>query len=124
MCHVAAQTEAVSRSATDPDRSRQAGPIRRFGRLNVKLVQAQDQRSQADLNEVASGHGCFGRDILWSSASPIQCGVLLTKGRENTVATASLQRKSVLAPQRGEIGHFLEVAPIETASAQASHRFP
>ena len=54
---VAAQTAALSTSAADPDRSRQAGPIQRFGRLNVKLVEAQDQRSQADLSGVIRTSG-------------------------------------------------------------------
>lgn len=30
------------------------------------------RRREADLNEVAYGHGHRGRDILWSSASPLQ----------------------------------------------------
>jgi hypothetical protein len=34
---------------------------------------------EADLNEVAYGHGCWGRVILWSSGSPVQRGIPLAE---------------------------------------------
>ena len=55
------------------------------------------QRPQADLNEVAYGHGCRGRVMLWSSGSPSQRGVRLAETIDFP-ASYSLQRDSIVAP--------------------------
>lgn len=51
----------------------------------------------ADLNEVAYGHGCRGRVILWCSDSPLQRGARLAETIEFP-ASYSLQRDSIVAP--------------------------
>src|ERR1017187_2248055 len=75
-------------------------------------------RSRADLNEVAYGHGPRGRDILWSSGSPVQRGIPLAEGHQPSckpliakgIDSSSIERR---------IGHLLQVAPIESAAAGA-----
>jgi hypothetical protein len=75
----------------------------------------------ADLNEVAYGHGDRGRVILWSSGSPVQSGIPLAESRQPS-------RKSFIAKGAdsssiaGRIGHFLQVAPIESAAARVFFR--
>jgi len=70
----------------------------------------------ADLNEVAYGHGCWGRVILWSSGSPVQSGIPLAESHQPSCKSfiAEGTDSSSIA---GRIGRFLQVAPIESAAA-------
>src|SRR5665811_1850419 len=80
-----------------------------------------DQRTEADLNEVAYGHGCRGRVILWSSGSPVQRGIPLAESHHPSCKplTAKGIDSSSIA---GRIGHLLQVAPIESAAARIFFR--
>ena len=63
-----------------------------------------------DLNEVAYGHGCWGRVILWSSGSPVQSGISLAESHQlscNSFIAKGIDSSSIA----NRIGHFLQVAP-------------
>ena len=56
--------------------------VRHVGGTGVMRPSDHDSahyRCQADLNEVASGHGQRGRDILWSSGNISQCRIRLVE---------------------------------------------
>jgi hypothetical protein len=74
------------------------------------------QRNEADLNEVAYGHGPRGRGILWSSGSPVQRGIPLAESHQPSCKPLIAKGidSSSIAPR---IGHLLQVAPIESAAA-------
>ncbi len=75
----------------------------------------------ADLNEVAYGHGCRGRVILWSSGSPVQFGIRLAESHQPSCK--SLIAKGIDSSSIADrIGHFLQVAPIESAAARTLFR--
>lgn len=72
---------------------------------------------EADLNEVAYGHGSCGRVILSSRGSPVQRGVPLAESHQslhNPFIAKGIHSSSIA----GRIGHFLQVAPIESAAAR------
>jgi hypothetical protein len=73
----------------------------------------------ADLNEVASGHGHRGRVILWSSGSPLQSGIPLAE-RHQPSSKSFIAKGTDSSSIAGRIGHFLQVAPIESAAAPNS----
>jgi hypothetical protein len=76
---------------------------------------------QPDLNEVAYGHGCCGRVILWSSGSPVQSGI--PRAESHQPSCKSLIAKGTGSSSiAGRIGHLLQVAPIESAAARIFFR--
>ena len=70
---------------------------------------------------MAYGHGLRGRDILWTSGSPVQSRIPLAESHQ-------LSRKLLIAKGTdsssiaGRIGRFLQVAPIESAAARIFFR--
>jgi len=75
----------------------------------------------ADLNEVAYGHGCCWRVILWSSGSPVQRGILLAESHEPSCKSL-IAKGTGSSSIAGRIGHLLQVAPIESAAARLFFR--
>src|ERR1035437_5703701 len=76
---------------------------------------------EADLNEVAYGHGCWGRVILWSSGSPVQSGISLAESHQlfcKSFIAKGIDSSSIA----NRIGHFLQVAPIESAAVRIIFR--
>src|SRR5437879_12217586 len=59
-----------------------------------------------------------------SEWQPTPDPISLRKESLSSPASPSLQREIGSSSIARRIGHFLQVAPIETASARASHRFP
>jgi hypothetical protein len=78
--------------------------------------------TQADLNEVASGHGQRGRDILWSSDSPLQRGIPLAESHQG-VCNPLIAKGDGSSSIATRLSHFLQVAPIESAAARTLLRF-
>jgi len=75
----------------------------------------------AELNEVAYGHGCWGRVILWSSGSPVQSGIPLAESHQPSCKSL-IAKGTDSSSIAGRIGHFLQVAPIESAAARIFFR--
>ena len=74
-----------------------------------------------DLNEVAYGHGCCGRVILWSSDSPLQRGIPLAESHQPSCKSL-IAKGTDTSSTAGRIGHLLQVAPIESAAARIFFR--
>src|ERR1019366_862549 len=86
-----------------------AGRVRRAGGC-------ANWRTEADLNEVAYGHGHRGRDILWSNGSPLQRGIPLAESHQPSCKPL-IAKGTDTSSIAGRIGHLLQVAPIESAAA-------
>ena len=89
----------------------------RHSRYTSPCRDSAHYRREADLNEVASGHGCLVHAILWSSGIPIKCGVLLAESHHLSCKSL-IAKGSDSSSIAGRIGHLLQVAPIESAAAR------